>query len=301
MSPSDEAELSFSEFADLLRKWQWLIIVLVVACTSGAGIAAHFLPKKYAGVILISPVSNSSGSGLLSGLNSMVTQVSGLASLAGITPTADSTKAESLAVLESEELTEQYIQQNNLLPVLYRNKWDAQRNRWKDGDPQRIPTLWQANQYFKKKIRSVSADSKTGLVTLTITWTDATTAAKWANDLVRMANEYRRDKAIRESERNIVYLTAEAAKTDVLGVKQAIYGILQTEISKVMLARGNEEYALKVIDPAFAPEKPSSPQPLYWAVAGFLISIGLSLAFAFFRVALVGSERPHSRPSMSST
>jgi len=290
MSRSDEAELSFGEFAELLRKWKWAIFILVAISTSMGVIAAYILPKKYAGAVLISPVSKSSTNGLLGGLSSMVSQASGLASLAGMAQTTDSTKAESLAVLESEELTEQYIKQNSLLPVLYRNKWDTQHNHWAETDAGKIPTLWQANQYFKKKIRSISADSKTGLVTLTITWTDPATAAKWANDLVRMTNEYRRDKAIRESERNIIYLTAEAAKTDVLGVKQAIYGILQTEISKAMLARGNEEYALKVIDPAFVPEKPISPILLYWALGGFFGSLGLSLLWAFLWLALKGSE-----------
>jgi len=49
-------------------------------------------------------------------------------------------------------------------------------------------------------------DPKTGLVTLSITWNDPNIAAKWANGLVRMANDYLRDQAIEESERNIAYL-----------------------------------------------------------------------------------------------
>jgi uncharacterized protein involved in exopolysaccharide biosynthesis len=288
MSASDEAELNISEFLTLLRKWKWPILALVVVVTTAATVAAYILPKKYVATVLVSPISDTSNSGLLGSLSSLTSQLSGLASLAGIQQSSDLQKAESVAALQSEALTEQYIRQNNLLPILYRSKWDAQRNRWTETDPSKIPTLWKANQLFKKKIRTVFTDSKSGLTTLTITWTDAATAATWANDLVKVANEYRRNKAIRESERNIAYLTTEAAKTDVVGVKQAIYGVLQSEIGKVMFARGNDEYAFKVIDPAFPPETVSSPRPLYWALIGFAGSFGLSLAFAFLRLVLVG-------------
>jgi uncharacterized protein involved in exopolysaccharide biosynthesis len=44
---------------------------------------------------------------------------------------------------------------------------------------------------------------------------------------------------------------------------------MQSEINKVMVARGSEEFALKVVDPAFAPETPSSPKVMLWAIGGF--------------------------------
>ncbi len=286
MNDSDHAELTLQEYVGVLRGWRIPILLLLVLATSGAAVAAYVLPKKYTATVLISPVTNSGSSGLLSGLNSMVSQIGGLASLAGVSQTSDSTKAESLATLESEGLTDAYIEQNNLLPVIFRSKWDSRRGVWIDQDARHIPTLWQANQYFKKRVRDVTADAKTGLVTLKITWTDPATAAKWANDLVRMTNQYRRDKAIQESERNVSFLTAEAAKTDVVGVKQAIYSILQNEISKMMLARGNEEYALKVIDPATPPERPSSPLPLYWTVGAFFMTLGLCMMAAFLRATI---------------
>lgn len=287
---TDDAELSFDDVLDIMRAWKWTFAGLVLLGTLGTLAASLILPKKYDAVVLLSPVTNSSTNGLLSGLSSMASQFSGLAALAGLSQSNDSTKSESLAVLESEALTEQYIKDDDLLPVLYRSKWDADKHRWKDSDPKDVPTLWKANQLFKKKIRNVSVDGKTGLVSLTITWNNAAVAAKWANDLVKLTNDYRRDKAIEESERNIAYLTLEAGKTDVVGVKQAIYSVLQTEISKMMLAKGNEEYALKVVDPAIPPEKASSPLPVEWTLIGFFGSVTLSFAIAFLSAALRGSR-----------
>jgi uncharacterized protein involved in exopolysaccharide biosynthesis len=73
-------------------------------------------------------------------------------------------------------------------------------------------------------------------------------------------------------------------KTDVVGVKQAIYSILQNEISKEMLARGSDEYALKVIDPAIAPEVQSSPQRILWTAFGLFAGIVVSLSAVFVRI-----------------
>ena len=95
-----------------------------------------------------------------------------------------------------------------------------------------------------------------------------------------MTNDYLRDKAIATSERHIAYLKQQAAATDMVGVKQAIYGLMEREINKEMLARGTEEYALNVIDPAQAPEIPSSPRPILWTIAGTLFGVLLSLLVA---------------------
>jgi LPS O-antigen subunit length determinant protein (WzzB/FepE family) len=92
-----------------------------------------------------------------------------------------------------------------------------------------------------------------------------------------MTNDFLRDQAIRESERNIAYLNEQATKTDLLGARQAIFTILQSEINKVMMARGNDEYALKVLDPAFAPELASSPKLALWLAIGFVGGLILAI------------------------
>jgi uncharacterized protein involved in exopolysaccharide biosynthesis len=277
----DQKELSLEELLGVLRRGKWLILWMTVACTVAAGVAARLLPKQYDAITLLAPVSSSPGSS--GGLSGLASQFGSLASLAGLSGSGDSKKSESLAVLQSEALTERYIQANNLLPVLYPNKWDPQNMRWKDIRPEGVPTPWKANQYFKKNVRVVSIDAKTGLVTLTITWNNPVIAAKWANDLVKMANDYLRNNAIAESERNIAYLNDEAAKTNVVEVRQAIYAILRDEINKAMLARGSEQYAFRILDPAVAPERPSSPLLLNWLLLGMFGGLLLAVSAVLVR------------------
>jgi uncharacterized protein involved in exopolysaccharide biosynthesis len=263
----NDDHFSLEETLGVLRGAKWQILASTLVFASVAALAAWLLPNSYKAVVLLSPVSNVGG-GQLGAMSSIASQLGGFASLTGIAVGSDSKKSESIAVLQSEALTEKYIAGNNLLPVLFKQKWDEETEKWKTSDPQQIPTLWKANQLFKNRIRYVASDTKTGLVTLTITWKDPQTAAKWANDLVAITNDYLRTKAIEESDRNIAFLNDQALKSNVVEVKQTIYKILESEISKGMVARGSKEYAFKILDPAVAPEKPTSPNPPIWILAG---------------------------------
>jgi uncharacterized protein involved in exopolysaccharide biosynthesis len=174
-------------------------------------------------------------------------------------------------VLQSQTLLEKYIRDQRLLPVLYPKS-----------NPRKPPTYWQATQYFSKRILAVLFDTKSGLVTLNITWKDPLQAQKWANDLVQLTNDYLRRRAIEQSDRNITYLSAEAEKATAVQARSWIYAMIGAEIKRGTLARGNEEYAFKVLDPALAPESPSSLPPWLWtviaAVMGFTFSIAACLA-----------------------
>jgi len=287
----EQAEVSLMNLLRLLALKRWLIISITIACGACAAAAAWLVPPSYKVNVVLLPVSDSTSGQLGGGLGGLAAQFGGLASLAGISLQSDSKKSESVAVLQSEAMTERYINDNHLLPILFANKWDSAHQRWTTSDLKKVPTLWKANEYFKKNVRAVATDSKTGLVTLTINWKDSTLAAAWANGLVRYTNDYLRDRALDEAKRNIAYLTQAAVGTDIAGVKQAIYSILQTEISREMLARGSTEYAFKVLDPAVAPERPSSPIKALWISLGLLGGLALSLF-----VITVGSAKSLGNP-----
>ncbi|MBV8742284.1 MAG: hypothetical protein JOZ12_10890 [Sinobacteraceae bacterium] len=278
-------EIRIKDLVRSLKEHRIAAALFVAVCTAVIGVLAFVLQRKYDAVIMVSPVSSSAEHNFGTSGSMMGGALSGLAALAGLNVGADSKKAESMATLQSEALTERYIRENKLLPVLYSDLWDAGRKGWKTTDPQKTPTLWKANQYFKRAVRTISQDAKTGMVTVTIRWTDPATAAQWANGLVKMANDYLREIALAEADRNITYLTEQAGKTDAVEVKQATYMLLQSELSKAMIARGTEEYAFRVIDPAVPPERAAYPQRLIWILGAFLGSCLLAVFIAFCHVA----------------
>jgi uncharacterized protein involved in exopolysaccharide biosynthesis len=279
---SDAGEITLRDLAaDMRRAAVPIIIAILISGITGAAIG-HFSDKEYDASIIVSPIEQDSGSNK-GALGALANQFSDLASLAGVTPPGASARSEPIAVLQSQLLTRNYIQAENLLPLLYADKWDEASKRWRPTDPKKIPTSWTANQYFMKKIRRVTDDKVTGLVTMKIRWKDPLQAAKWANDLVKATNVYLRDKSIRESERNIAYLTDAGAKTTVIEVKKAIYSLLEQEINKEMLAQGREEFALRVVDPAFPPERPSSLGTVSLTILGLVFGGLMSVIVIFAR------------------
>jgi uncharacterized protein involved in exopolysaccharide biosynthesis len=271
--PAVRNEVGIRQLIQEIRRTKWHIAIVTLVAMVLAAVLGLISTPLYKASILVSPVSSAPGSGSLGAIGGALSQLGGIASLAGLGGSGDSRKNESIAVLKSEELTEKYIQQNDLLPTLYDDAWDPVRKAWKQTRPDRAPTLWKANRRFANSIRAMAVDPKSSLVTLTITWKNPRTAAQWANGLVATANEYLKNKALMESERNIAYLNEQAAKTDVVAVRQAIYSILQSEINKEMLARGSDEYAFRILDPAIAPEKASSPQKTLWVLGALIASV----------------------------
>jgi uncharacterized protein involved in exopolysaccharide biosynthesis len=281
-----EGGISFAELVRIVSNAKVLIFCVTLATTIAATLAAFFVPKVYQATVVVSPaVENSSSQ--LGALSSLATQFSGLASIGGLSLAEGSSKRyEAVAVLQSESLTERYIGKNNLLPILFREKWDAAKGGWRTTAPDEVPTLWKGNVYFKKKVRSLTSDSRTGLVTLKITWTDPQLAAQWANDLVKETNSYLQGVAISEAERNIAYLREQMAKSDLVAVREAMSSVLQSEINNEILARGKDQYALKIIDPAVPPEQPEWPLKVPWIAAGFFVGLLASSFLAILRKAL---------------
>jgi hypothetical protein len=111
-------------------------------------------------------------------------------------------------------------------------------------------------------------------------------AAKWANDLVRETNEYLRAKALVESERNITFLRDLISKTDLVAVRNAVSSILENEINKEMLARGTDDYALKVLDPAVPPDRQEIMRKVSVVLGAALGGIFLSVLFVLLRASI---------------
>jgi uncharacterized protein involved in exopolysaccharide biosynthesis len=282
----DDDAITLRDLLQEIRASKVVLCSLIAACTlAGVAIGLTADREYEASTVLLPVTDDNTGRG--GGLSALASQYSGLASLAGINllGSASGRKDEAIAILQSELLTERYIRDNDLLPVLYAKKWDPIAQKWRSADPKKIPTLWKANRDFRK-IRGILDDKKANMVVLKITWKNPQQAAKWANDLVRITNSYLRDKAIQEAEQNIAYLNEQAAKTTVVEAQKSIFSLLETEINKEMLARGREEYALKVVDPAFVPEKPSSAGPVLLALLGFGLGCTAAVLVAFGRKVL---------------
>jgi len=230
------------------------------------------------------------------GLGGLAGQLGGLASLAGVSVGGGS-NIEPLAVLRSRDFTRAFIEDKNLLTVLFSGDWDEEAQRWKFEDPEDWPDLRDAVKYFQEEVRSVDEDISPGLVTLTIEWTDRDTAAEWANLLVKRLNERMRQKALQDAETNVAYLQEELANTSVVTLQQSIGSLLETELQKLMLARGNEEFAFRVIDRAEAPKERSKPNRIL--LVAFAVIVGGMISMFIVLIRHVIRKNKNASPVIS--
>ncbi|MBE9526406.1 MAG: hypothetical protein IME94_05465 [Proteobacteria bacterium] len=224
-------------------------------------------------------------------MSSALGNLGGLASLAGISVGSSSSAEENLAILKSREFLWGVIESENIMPILFQDEWDPIKKRWLKEDPDDQPSLWGAYRKFTEDpLLTTSIDRDSGLVTISIQWTDPVLAAKWANKLVERLNTYLRNQAMERSNRNLKYLNEELARSQVAEMQKTIYSLIAEEQKSAMLANTQKEYVFRIVDPAVVPDKKYKPKRLLIVVASMIFGAILAIMFIFFRNA-VGNKK----------
>jgi len=274
--PVGEGISLFEIWAALMHHRVMILGLVAAGALLAAGLALVMTPV-YRAEIQVAPVTEKDSSNRFA---AQLGEFGGLAALTGVNLEQGNRKNESIATLRSRRFTEQFIEDEKLLPVLFQEHWDAENQRWDETDPEDVPTLEDTWKRFDRKIRRISEDRKTGLVVLTIEWTDPQQAASWANDLVHRANEMLRKKAVAESERAIAYLREQRGKTSVVELQEVVNHLIESEMKEAILANITEEYAFRVIDPAVVPEESFKPDRVLMELSGALSGAVLGVIIA---------------------
>jgi uncharacterized protein involved in exopolysaccharide biosynthesis len=238
---------------DLARVWgllwdsRWLLSVAIVVGAAVAGVATAFLPKYYESTTTLLPVESMDGAGL-----------GGMGNIGN--------------------------RERRLMPELFPGKWNSTAGSWAVAGDE-IPTDEDAFRRFDRKVRHMSQDKKTGVITLTVRWHDPEVAAELANELVRKLNTTMQARAVAESDAAIRQLQNQIQLTDVVPLRGALAEVLESEIKKKTLALVRDEYAMRVIDPAVATAKweqvsPSLPLFLF---GGALLGAFVGALFVLIR------------------
>ena len=272
MSNEEDGISSQELFARLLQRRTWIVASTIFFTAAAIAIAFWMTPIYRATTLLVPAGAERNKMGSLS---SALGQLGGLASLAGFSiGAADIETEEALAVLHSREFTQRFIIDNNLMPKLFSSKWNSGSNTWNVPE-MRQPTQADAYKYLDRKIRQISRDMKSGLVTIQIDWKDRNEAANWGNDMVERINAEMRQRAVTQADAYIGYLTQELAKTTDIGTRDAINRLIESQIKQRMVATVTQEYAFRVVDRAMAPdakdrERPNKP---LFAILGLLLGL----------------------------
>jgi len=271
-------EIRLADLWNIVWTGKWRIIGVTFAFALLSVVYALVATEWYRAEVLLAPAEERN-------VSSLQNQLGGLAALAGMS-IGGGDSVEAVATLKSREFARDFIEEYGLLTVFFADKWDPANERWLVEDLRKQPDIRDAVRYFHEKLLRVSEDRATGLVTLAIEWTDPVLAAEWASVLVDRLNSRVRERALQEAETNVIYLQKELGQTNVLTLQQAVGRLLESELQKLMLARGTREFAFRVIDTADPPKRHIRPKRVLIVILGALAGGVVALIWVFLGNAL---------------
>jgi uncharacterized protein involved in exopolysaccharide biosynthesis len=266
--------VSLSDLWRPIARHKRLVVLVTLASTAMAGTASFLVTPKFRAEVVLSVAEQRQ-----TPLGAIAGQFGDFGGLSALGLFEDTDKAAAIATLKSRQVTEQFIVEEGLLPVLFEDEWDAQKRGWK-GEP---PTPWHAYELFDRRVRAVQEDRRSGLVTLTIEWKNPQLAAAWANELVRRTNRKLQQDSVGEAQKTILFLEDQIAKARLVEVRQALFALVESEMKRMAVAHSREEFALRVIDPAVEPKRRSSPRRLLMAALGLPVGAFCSLLLVAWR------------------
>ena len=274
MRDSAEDEIDLRELWRIIWASKWKIIAVTVLFGAGSVAYALLATEWYRAETLLAPAEQKTAPALGG-------QLGGLAALAGVS-IGGGDSVEAVATLKSRDFAREFIEDRGLLQVLLADEWNEADQRWIEDDPLKQPDVRDAVRYFHENVLKVSEDRQTSLVTLAIEWTAPPVAAEWATALAERLNDRLREQALGDAEANVEFLRGELAATNIVALQQALGGLLESELQKLMLARGNKEFAFRIIDDAEPPKESVRPRKALVAILGTMLGGLLGLAWVVF-------------------
>lgn len=299
--PDDEIDLR--ELFLTLWRGKWIILATTIAFAAAGVFYALSQPNIYQASVLLAPTQEE---GVANGISG---QLGGLASLAGINLGGGGTNKTVMAkeILKSRAFLTDFIHRHDLvIPLMATKAWDMRENQWvidrelyspsnnqwrtnEDGEVLE-PTDWDMVNKFKASHLSISENKENGMVTLSVKSQSPPVAKAWADMLVKDINEHMRQQDVRESEARIAYLEEKLSETNIAGMQQVFYQLIESETRTVMLANARDEYIFKTVDPAVIPQEKSSPKRALIAIVAVMLG-GMLGIFLVFVIAFIRNTR----------
>ena len=287
---------------------KWIIAAVTGVITALSIAIAFLLPVVYEADALLAPNQNETA-GALAGFGS---QYAGLASLAGIDISAEGREKTilGLELLQSRKFIGDFVVRRDILvPLMAASGWDgesgdleidgrlydANTKTWvRNVKPPRssIPSMQEAYEYFIKEVLTVSQDSKTEYVTISVRHYSPAVAKQWVDWLVEDINETVMQQDVEEAEQAINYLTRQLTATSLADLQSVFSRLIEEQTKTIMLAKMTPEYLFRTIDPAVVPEYRASPRRAFIAALGMVLGIILGSVTVLLRASYLEFKNP---------
>jgi LPS O-antigen subunit length determinant protein (WzzB/FepE family) len=286
--------------AFILPIWRQKISVVIITLifTFAAGFYAFTTPNYYKAKAVLMSSNSEAGGG---GLSSLVGQLGGLASMAGVNIGGDSGDM----IIQIEELISSKVflydfitKHDILIPLMAAKKWNKESNKleidnsiydestkaWvkKSEDIPGKPSLWEASKVLSSIIFT-SYRKKDGIYTLEIEHKSPSMAKEWLVLFIKDINLYYKAKDKETVEREISYLVRKEEESKVLEIKSIFNQLIADKIKTKMLADIKEDYALSYVAEPILPEDKNRPKRALILLIGCFIGFVVGAMVAVIR------------------
>jgi len=205
---------------------------------------------------------------------------SGLQRLLGVAGPQSISTDEAITTLNSTKFLSAFITNHNYLPIIYARDWNPEAGTWKE----QAPTLMKAVRDFRRSM-VVTTLPLSLAITVSYTSYDPKVAADTINLMITHLNATMRSEAVERSEGIVAHYqktlqTGDRIPTD---VRAHIVSLMSDEMKTLASAQSTESYAVRVTDPAYAPELRSAPQRTVITIIGTLLGFFVGLLILFTR------------------
>ncbi|PQJ44926.1 LPS O-antigen length regulator [Vibrio campbellii] len=308
--PMIENEIDLSEVLSAIWRGKWIVVITTILFAILSVLYAINKPNIYRADVLLAPADSSGGNAI----SKMAGQLGGLASIAGVNLGGAEANQTELAVqvLQSRLFIDKFITNHDLLvPIMASTGWnmatnellidesvfDSSENAWVR-EPQGLrgkePSSQEAYEVFMEENLSLHQDKDTGFYRLSIMHYSPFLAQAWANLLVTELNDEMRLRAISDANKNLKYLKEQLQNTSVSEMQSTFYSLIEEQTKSLMLAKTQDEFSFKVIDPAVAPEIKAQPKRALICILGTLLGTILGITIVLIMFAYKKNEKSDS-------
>ena len=278
-------EIDLRELFGVLWSGKIKIIVITTIFAVGSVFYALSIPNQYKATALLAPAQSDGG-----GLSSALSQLGGLASLAGVSIGGGESSESQIAqeIMKSWSFVETFIADNKLAVEVYaaegwskgsnqlkinEDAYDTESGEWlaEDSDGNIVPpTSWQLFTAFSGML-SVSEDKTSGLVTVSIEYYSPQIAKEWLDMYVSAINEHMQARQVAKVSNNIDYLEAQIDKTSIAEMREVFYTIIEEQTKNKMVAEASPDYAFVTVSQSMVPAEISQPNRAMICILGMFL------------------------------
>lgn len=281
MSTIIDEEIDLLEYITKILNNKYQISLISIVCAAIVYGLTHLIPVKYESFVRLALVEVNELGGV-SPDNRRAPEAITLVEQDFITQTInDNHQDRVIARMRSNKFTQKFIEDNELLPIIFSKRWDKERKKWKDNF---TPDIILATEIFKEKICRIHRNEENNLMIVTIKLGNPLLAAEIANKFVHKFNHYRRTFDINNADKKISFLRKTLEQTNFLEMQKSLYRLIEAQLIIKMLASSKEQYTVEILDPAIPSLYKSSPEKKKITLLTF---IGVFMLCIIFLVAQI--------------